>query len=156
MFRDLTRIKQKLSDEECKAILTDEVRGVLSLTGDNGYPYGVPINYYYSPSENKIYFHSSKSGHKIDAVKMNDKASFCVYDKGFHKDGHWSLNIKSVIVFGRITVSESWSRDMIVAFCKKFTDDMDYIDKEIETYAANTVVLEMSVEHMTGKIINEA
>lgn len=156
MFRDVKRIKQKLSDDECYSILENEVRGVLSLIGDDDYPYGVPINYFYDRNSNKIYFHSGKSGHKMDAISKNNKASFCVYNKGFRKEGQWSLNIKSVIVFGKIKQIESWSRDMMVEFCKKFTDDMDYINKEIENYSFETAVLELTIEHMTGKIINEA
>ncbi len=156
MFRNVTRVKQQLSAEECKKLLQNEKRGVLSVLGDEGYPYALPINFYYSASENKIYFHSGKSGHKIDALKKHDKVSFCVYDSGYHKDGHWSLHIKSVIVFGRMKLTEHWSEEMMIAFCKKFTDDMTYIENEIHQYASNTIVLELAIEHMTGKIVNEA
>ncbi len=65
MFREMRRKKQQLSFEECQEILNNEVRGVLSVIGDNGYPYGIPINYKYSTTENKIYFHGAKKGHKI-------------------------------------------------------------------------------------------
>ena len=82
MFREMRRKKQQLSLEECQEILNNEVRGVLSVNGDNGYPFGIPINYKYSTTENKIYFHGAKKGHKIDAIKMNDKVSFTVFEKG--------------------------------------------------------------------------
>ncbi len=156
MFRNLTRSKQQLSDEECSALLQNEKRGVLSVLGDDDYPYGLPINFYYSASENKIYFHSGKLGHKIDSIVRHNKVSFCVYDKGYLKNDHWSLNISSVIVFGRIRVVENWPRDMMIAFCRKFTDDMKYIENEIDKYADNTIVLELEIEHMTGKLVNEA
>lgn len=156
MFRDLTRIKQKLSAEECIKLLQNEKRGVLSVLGDDDYPYGMPMNYYYSAPENKIYFHSGKHGHKIESVANHDKVSFCVYDEGYHKDGHWSLNIRSVIVFGKIKVVESWSHEMMIEFCRKFTDDMAYIENEIRQYAADTIVLELEIEHITGKFVNEA
>lgn len=156
MFRDLTRAKQKLSAEECRELLNNEKRGVLSVLGDEDYPYGLPMNFYYSEKENKIYFHSGKLGHKIESVARHDKVSFCVYDEGYRKEGHWSLNIRSVIVFGRIKATESWSREMMIKFCRKFTDDMAYIESEIEKYADNTIVLELGIEHMTGKIVNEA
>ena len=94
MFRELTRKKQQLSDGACKEILKQDLRGVLAVNGDGGYPYTLPINYYFDAESNKIYFHSGKVGHKMDAIVNSDKASFCVYDKGYHKDGHWSLNIK--------------------------------------------------------------
>ena len=156
MFRAVTRIKQALPKEECVGILQREKRGVLSVLGDDDYPYGVPMNFYYDAAENKLYFHSGRHGHKIEALAKHDKVSFCVYDEGFHKDGHWSLNIRSVIVFGRIRTAENWSEEMMIAFCRKFTDDMAYIQKEIADFAANTLVLELDIAHMTGKIINEA
>ena len=94
MFRDITRKKQKLSLEECKEILKQEVRGVLAVNGDDGYPYALPSNFYVDEKGNKLYLHSGKVGHKLDAIANSDKVSFCVYDKGYHKDGHWSLNIR--------------------------------------------------------------
>ena len=75
MFRELTRKKQKLSDQECKEILLQEVRGVLAVNGDGGYPYALPINYYFDEANNKIYFHSGKVGHKMDALANSDKVS---------------------------------------------------------------------------------
>lgn len=156
MFRELTRAKQKLSDDECAELLINEPRGVLSVLGDCDYPYALPINFYYSAEENKIYFHSGKVGHKMDAIAKNNKASFCVYDKGYHANGHWSLNIKSVIVFGKIRIVENWPHNLMVDFCKKYTDDMEYIENEISHFAANTVVLELEIEHITGKLVNEA
>jgi len=156
MFRELTRKKQKLSEAQCKEILKQELRGVLAVNGEDGYPYALPINFYYDEANDKIYFHSGKVGHKMDALSGNDKVSFCVYDKGYHKDGHWSLNIKSVIVFGRICMVEDWSDEMMVDFCKRFTDDMEYIGNEIEQFKSNTAILCLEIQHMTGKLVNEA
>ena len=107
MFREMRRKKQQLSFEECQEILNNEVRGVLSVIGDNGYPYGIPINYKYSTTENKIYFHGAKKGHKIDAIKMNDKVSFTVFEKGIPVESKRGLDVRSVIIFGRITFVET-------------------------------------------------
>ena len=156
MFRNLTRKKQKLSMVECKEILKQEVRGVLAVNGDDGYPYALPINYYFEEESNRIYFHSGKVGHKLDAIAKSDKVSFCVYDKGYHKDGHWSLNIRSVIIFGRMQIVDDWSDELMVNFCKRFTGDMEYIYSEIEKFKSNTAVLCLEIEHMTGKLVNEA
>ena len=130
--------------------------GSLVFDGDEGYPYALPIDFYYKEEDNKIYFHSGKYGHKIDAIKKNDKVSFCVYDEGFHKDGHWSLNIKSVIVFGRISIIEEWPHDIMVDFCKKFTSDIDYIENEIKNLSSITIMLRLDIEHISGKIVNES
>lgn len=156
MFRDLTRKKQQLSSEECKEILKQELRGVLAVNGDNGYPYALPINFYFDEADGKIYFHSGKVGHKLDAISADDKVSFCVYDKGYHKDGHWSLNIKSVIIFGRIHIINDWSDALMVEFSKKFTSDVEYINEEIKKFRSNTALLCLEIENMTGKLVNEA
>ena len=158
MFREMLRKKQQLSQEECDEILKKELRGVLSVLGDDGYPYGMPLNHYYCEQDGKLYFHSGKRGHKIDALKRHDKASFCVYDKGFRKDGEWALNIKSVIVFGRIEFITD--RDTIyrvsAELSRKFTDDEAYIAHEIEHSGPGTAMFALIPEHMTGKIVNES
>lgn len=156
MFRELTRKKQQLSYEECIKILKQEVRGVLAVNGDDNYPYTFPINYYYDESTNKIYFHSGKSGYKIDALKENNKVSFCVYDKGYHINNHWSLNVSSVIIFGKITFLHNFPDDLIIKFSMKFTDDIEYINNEILKFKNNTILLCLEIEHMTGKIVNES
>ena len=97
MFRKMRRFKQQLEQKECIEVLKSQPRGVLSILGEDGYPYGIPIDYWYCEEENRIYFHGAKEGHKIDAIKECDKASFCVYDEGYREEGEWALNIKSVI-----------------------------------------------------------
>ena len=156
MFRKMRRIRQALSDDVSRGILMKGTHGVLALSGDNGYPYALPINFYFDSASCRIYFHSGRVGHKLDAIAKSDKVSFCVYDKGYTKDGHWSLNIRSVIVFGRIHTVESWSDELMVNFSKKFTEDIDYIHNEIESFRNNTAVLCLEIEHMTGKLVNEA
>ena len=158
MFREMLRKKQQLSQEECIRILKEEPRGVLSVLGDDDYPYGMPINHYYCEEDGKLYFHGGKIGHKIDAMKKHDKASFCVYDQGFRKDGEWALNIKSVIVFGRIEFVED--REIVnriaTMLSLKFTDDVDYINHQIEHSGPGTLMFALVPEYMTGKIVNES
>lgn len=156
MFRELTRKKQALSREKCIEILQNEPRGVLSVLGDGGYPYGMPMNFLYD--NGKIYFHSGKKGHKVDAISRDERVSFCVFDGGYRKDGEWALNISSVIVFGRMKVVDDF--DKTVDICRKlslkFTDDMDYIEKEIASFAKATLCYELTPEHITGKLVNES
>ena len=129
---------------------------MLAVNGEGGYPYALPINYYFDEESNKIYFHSGKVGHKMDAIATSDKVSFCVYDKGVQKEGHWSLNVKSVVIFGRIRAVNDWTEELMVAFSKRFTSDTEYIFNEIAQYKRNTVVLCLEIESMTGKLVNEA
>lgn len=158
MFREMLRKKQELSAEECIRLLEAEPRGVLSVLGDGDYPYGVPMNHYYCEQDGKIYFHGGRKGHKIDALRRHDKASFCVYDSGFRKEGEWALNICSVVVFGRIEFVED--RETVYRICeklsRKFTSDEAYITREIERSGPGTLLFALVPEHMTGKIVNES
>ena len=158
MFRKMARANKAIPEAECLEILKNELRGVLSVLGDDGYPYGVPINHYYCPEDGHIYFHSGRAGHKIDALKACDKASFCVYDQGFRREGEWALNIKSVIVFGRLKIVEDHEKaiDISRQLSYKFTRDEDYINREIQRSGPGVLCFELIPEHMTGKLINES
>ncbi len=103
-FRDMRRKRQQLSVEESIGILQKATSGTLALLGDNGYPYAVPISYVYS--EGKLYFHSALTGHKVDAIKSHDKASFCVIDNDDVKPHEYTTYFRSVIAFGRIHIIE--------------------------------------------------
>ena len=158
MFRELVRKKQQLPEEECLQILKEEKRGVLSVNGDDGYPYGMPLNHYYKADDGKLYFHSGMSGHKVDALRNDNRVSYCVYDEGFIREGEWARNIRSVIVFGRIEFIED--RELICEIARmlsyKFTDDKEYIEQEIKQSGPRTLMFALTIEHMTGKLVNEA
>ncbi len=158
MFREMLRKKQQLTQEACIEILKKEPRGVLSVLGDDGYPYGMPMNHYYCEEDGKIYFHSGKNGHRVDAVKHCDKASFCVYDGGFRREGEWALNISSVIVFGRIELIEDQEKIYEIArlLSYKFTNDEEYIEREIQKSGPGTMMFALVPEHMTGKLVKES
>ena len=158
MFRELARKKQKLSELECIEILKAEPRGVLSVLGENGYPYGMPMNHWFCEENGHLYFHSGMKGHKVDAIRNHEKVSFCVYDQGFRRDGEWALNIKSVIVFGRIRVLDDQEKaiEIIRQLSYKYTSDAEYIEREIRAAGTRTLCLELIPEHMTGKLVNES
>ena len=158
MFREMVRQKQQLAKEECIEILKNEKRGVLSVLGDDDYPYGMPLNHYYCEEDGKIYFHGGRGGHKIDAMKRHEKASFCVYDEGFRKEGEWALNIRSVIVFGRIEFipDRETTYRISAELSRKFTNDEEYIRRELEKSGPGTLMFALIPEHMTGKLVNEA
>ena len=158
MFRRMRRFNQQLSEEDCIAVLKAERRGVLSMIGDGGYPYGIPMNHWYCPEDGKIYFHGAKSGHKIDAVTKCSKVSYCVYDAGYREEGQWALNVRSVVVFGHIgfVTDEKKVREIGESLLRKFTDDEDYIQKEIQNALPRAQCLELTIDHMTGKLVNES
>lgn len=158
MFREMRRSKQQISESECAELLKAEKRGVLSLIGDGGYPYGIPIDHFYCEENGRLYFHCAKEGHKIDALTACDKASYCVTDDGYRKDGEWALNIKSVIVFGRISPvgDNEKTLEMCRRLAEKFTDDTDCINDEIERCKDRVMCLELVPEHITGKLVKES
>lgn len=158
MFRELARIKQKLPLEESIRILKEEPRGVLSVLGDDGYPYGLPIDHWYNDEDGCLYFHSGPKGHKIDAIRRCCKASFCVYDRGWREDGDWALHIQSVIVFGKIEIVEDHAKaiDLTRQLSLKYTSDTVYIEDEIRKYGTGVLVFRLVPEHITGKTTKES
>lgn len=158
MFRKMRRIKQQISKEDCLRILKEEPRGILSMLGEDGYPYGIPLSHWYCEEDGRIYFHGAKTGHKIDAITNCDKVSFCVCNSGYRNKGEWALNISSVIVFGRIKlVTDAKKAEWICTnLCRKFTDDEEYLKKELGNALSRVQCLELTPEHMTGKLVNES
>lgn len=158
MFRELVRQNKKLSMEECIHVLKTEKRGVLSVSGDGGYPYGMPMNHWYNEEDGKIYFHCGRTGHRLDALNRDNRASFCTYDEGYRNPGQWPLNVKSVIVFGRVKIVDDLDRiaDITTKLSYKFIQDDAHIRAEIEQYAHATLLLELTPEHICGKLVEES
>ena len=154
-FRGMRRFRQQVSKEACEKILDEQLRGVLAVQGENGYPYALPIDYLYK--DGRIYFHGAKEGHKMDAIKACDKVSFCVWDDGFIKEGGWELNITSVIAFGRIRIVTDMEtkKEVCIGIGMKFNRDISIWEEEWEQSAKRVEVLEIEIEHMTGKLVNE-
>ena len=151
----MRRFKQQLSEDECEQILKRCPRGVLSVLGDDGYPYGVPLDYIYE--DGKFYFHCAVTGHKLDAIAACDKASFCVIDEGRKEEDDWWWHFNSVIAFGRVRRVED--TDEVVAILHKIGDKYfpaDYdTEADIERNLRRVAVLELRVEHLTGKHVRE-
>lgn len=158
MFRELIRKKNQLSMEDCIQVLNSQTRGVLSVQGDDGYPYGMPMNHWYNAEDGKLYFHCGMVGHRLEALRRNDKVSFCTYDQGYRKEGEWAWNVKSVIVFGRVEILNDLDKivEITTKLSHKFTQDDDYIQREIAAAADHTLLLQLTPEHICGKLVNEA
>lgn len=155
MFYKMRRFKQELSNDECLKILREEKRGVLSLIDDD-YPYGLPLSYLYK--DGHIYFHGALMGHKLDCIRKNNKASFCVLDKGSNLNGDWVLHFNSVICFGTIEIIND--KDKCLDICKdlalKFTSDESYINEELKNGLDRVLCLDFKIDHLSGKRIKES
>ena len=158
MFRLMRRFKQQISTEECIEVLKKEKRGVLSVIGDDGYPYGVPINHYYNDKDNCLYFHGAKEGHKIDAIRKDNKVSYTVYEKGVKRENHWSYDVRSVVVFGEATFVDDI--DKCKEICSdvwwKFGTDKNELDEELKNSLSRVMCIKVEIKHMSGKKVNES
>ncbi len=153
MFRNMRRIKQQLSKDECESILLNASSGVLALCGDDGYPYAVPLSFVYD--NGALYFHCAKSGHKIDAIKNCDKASFCVTAEDNISPENYTTFFKSVIVFGKIGIVTDVDgiRYAIEKLALKYNPDDTYENRQnaVNKDFRNLCILRLNVEHITGK-----
>ncbi len=153
MFREMRRKRQLLSEEAIQKVLYQGTSGVLAVSGDDAYPYAVPLSYVYDGE--KIYFHSAKSGHKIDAVSQNPKASFCVIDQDQIVPEEYTTYFRSVIVFGTIRIlhDEAEKREAIEKLAVKYAPDdtEENRKKVVERDWKPLCMLEMTPEHISGK-----
>lgn len=151
-FRPMRRVRQQLTNEACEEILRNATSGTLAVLGDGGYPYAVPLSFVYA--DGIIYFHSAKSGHKIDAIRNNDKASFCVIDKDEIHGERYTTYFRSVVAFGRITIVSSTNEKLEGAklLGRKYNPGDDAgLTQELEKGLAHMELLRFDIEHLTGK-----
>lgn len=152
MFREMRRKNQSLSRELCMEILEKGKTGVLALSGDDGYPYALPMNY--AMANGKIYFHSATEGHKIDAVRRCGKASLCVIDADDVDPAAYSTRFRSVIAFGRVRLlNDAYEirRALMAIGAKYVPGDDEGTQRHIQADIAHTAIIELEIEHMTGK-----
>ena len=151
MFREMRRGKQLLSMEDTAAVMNRCTNGALACIGDEDYPYSVPLNYVYF--NDKVYFHSAKAGHKIDAIMKNPKVSFSVTDEDTIVSEEYTSYFRSVIVFGkaRILEGDEWY-EAFKALVEKYSGDLPEEAKHKEiTGCTQSHVIAIDVEHITGK-----
>lgn len=152
MFREMRRKKQLLSEIETIEILKTRTSGVLGVTGDDDYPYTVPLSYVYK--DGKLLFHCAKEGHKIDSIKRNDKVTFCVIDKDEVIQNTFTTHFRSVTVFGRarILTEDNERRYALESIVEKYSPDfITEGQQEIEGAWDRVCLVEVKIEHMTGK-----
>lgn len=151
MFREMRRFKQQMTDEEAQAVLARRTYGVLGVIGNDGYPYTVPVNYIYD--DGKILFHCAKAGHKLDAIRANEKVSFCVVDEEMLDRKNFATYYSSVICFGRARVLEDDEERLAACrrFCMKMYPYTDAVEAEIGKHPNAFYMVKISIDHITGK-----
>ncbi len=149
MFREMRRNRQQLPQEEAIRILTERTSGVLALHGDDGYPYAVPLSYVYH--DGKLYFHCAQSGHKLDAIRSDCHASFCIIDQDQVVPEKYATSYRSVIAFGQIRIvsDDTQKREALTLLAQKYAHNDG--QQEINRLFSHTCLLEFTIEHLTGK-----
>lgn len=151
MLRNMRRSAQALDREACVSILEQATSGVLALSGDDGYPYAVPLSFVYT--DGKVYFHCATEGHKLDAIRSCDKASFCVIEQDTVVPERFTTHYRSVILFGRIRPIESREEKMaaLIRLAEKYSPNQPHMHREVADSFERLCMLELAVEHMSGK-----
>lgn len=157
MFRPIRKKKNQISDEAAKELLRTSRRGVFAVNGDDGYPYAIPINFLYDEDAQKIYFHGSRAGHKVDSLRACDKVCFTVYGNETIKDEPWAPYMQSVVVFGRCRLLESGEESLALVkrFAMKYYPDESLVDIEIAEVGKAVQMYEITIEHYSGKEVHE-
>ncbi|PWJ46820.1 pyridoxamine 5'-phosphate oxidase family protein [Faecalicatena contorta] len=153
MFREMRRKKQALTLEENIQVLNRGTSGVLAVSGDDDYPYAVPLSYVYH--DNRIFFHCAKNGHKLDAISRSEKVSFCVIDKDQVVQEKYTSYFRSVIVFGKTRILEDdlEKRKAIEILTARYSPDQEKTHQlqAIEKEYNRVCMIELAIEYMSGK-----
>lgn len=165
MFREMRRKRQQLGEGECRAVLERNTAGVLALEGDDGYPYAVPLSYAYVAPAGEgaplgtLIFHCARTGHKIDAIARNPKASFCVIDQDEVVPEAFTTHFRSAIAFGhvRIVEDDAKKRAAIRMLSDKYSpeESEESVTEEINRFWSALCLLELTIDHLTGKAAKE-
>lgn len=157
MFRHIRKKKNEIDVNVAQALLQNSRRGVLAVNGDDGYPYAIPVNYFYDTENQKIYFHGARAGHKVDALKACDKICFTVYGNEQIKEEAWAPFMQSVVVFGRCHLLEAGPKAtaLLKRFAMKYYPNEQLADEEIEHAGKAVQMFEIEIEHLSGKEIQE-
>ena len=157
MFRPIQKKKNEISTEAAQQLLIESRRGFLAVNGTEGYPYAIPINYYFDKEARKIYFHGAKVGHKIEAIRACDKVCFTVYGNETVREEAWAPFVQSAVVFGRCRLVDSGPEALarLKQFAMKYYPDEQLADEEIASAGKAAQMFEIEIEHLSGKEVQE-
>ena len=151
-FREMRRKRQQLPEEETRQLLYNATSGVLSLIDEDGYPYGIPLSYVLH--NNKLYFHSAKNGHKIDAIRHSDKASFTAICKDEIHPETFTTYFRSVICRGHVRIinNEEEKMSALRLLAERYClGDKQGMEAEINKSFNHMEMIAFDIEHITGK-----
>jgi hypothetical protein len=152
MFREIRRRDRALSEAEAWEILGRSEWGVLSTLGEDGWPYGVPVNHVVV--EGQIYAHCAQTGHKLENLAFESRVSYCAVAHSEVHPTDLSTDYESAIVFGRAArvSDEGEKRLALEALLTRFAPHHPAEGAEsLRKDFARTEVLRITPERVTGK-----
>ena len=151
MFRPIRKRKNEIDRNAVETLLNKSRRGVLAVNGEDGYPYAIPVNYLYDKETQKIYFHGARAGYKVDALRKSDKVCFTV------KKESWAPFVQSAVIFGRCHLLDGGPSTMAVLkrFMMKYYPSEQLAEEEIARSGKAVQLFEITVEHLSGKEVQE-
>ncbi len=149
-FKEMRRKQRALPREAAEQILSAGQYGVLSVYGEEGYPYGVPVNYGYA--EGKLLFHCAREGHKLQAIRRNPKVCFTVVSGHTLVEEEYTCKYESVVVFGTARVIEERKERHAAMERMMSVLSPDYAGTAIANCGGDGyVMVEITPDHVTGK-----
>ena len=156
MFRPIRRKEKEMPLQKAQALLQKGRRGVLAVNGDDGYPYAVPINYFYNCEAQKIYFHSARAGHKFDALCACDKVCLTVYGNETRRENDWAPFVQCAIAFGRCRPVQPGpaAAALLRQLALKYYPSEQEVDEEIARCGSAAQIFEITIEHLNKIILS--
>lgn len=150
-MRKMRRKDRKIETDDAINLLIKCEYGVLSTIGNDGQPYGVPLNYVYM--DNCIYFHSALEGHKIENIEQNSKVSFCAVGNTNVLPSKFGTEYESAVVFGVASEAQGTERyNALLGLLEKYSTDFIEEGKTyIEQKDKVTKVIKIEISDITGK-----
>lgn len=157
MFRKIRKFKNEINQAEVKELLKNSRRGILAMNGDDGYPYAIPVNYFYDENEGRIFFHGAKAGYKVDCLKSSNKVCFTVIGNEMIREEVWAPYMQSVVIFGRCQLIDDNQTAMkrLKDFAMKYYPSENMVIDEIKADGKATQMFQIDIEYMTGKEVQE-
>ena len=157
MFRSIRRKDREIPESAAKQLLREARRGILAVNGEDGYPYCIPINYFYDEAHRQIVFHSSRAGYKVECLSRSDKVCFTVYGNESIRKETWAPFLQSAVVFGhcRPVADKETAMSLLKQFAMKYYPEESIADRGIAKSGAAVQVYAISIEYLTGKEVQE-
>ncbi len=127
--------------------------GVLSLIDTEGRPYGIPVNYVWD-GQDRIYLHCAPEGKKLNAIRRQAEASFCVVGCTHVVSHKFTTGYESIVMKCRaqIGLSVDERRHALRLLLEKYSPhDLEVGLKYAEKSFHRTEIIRLDIREYSGK-----